>query len=111
MKKFLALLNAPLASFDRALKMPKEDMGPAMEAWNTWMAAHKKDLIDPGAPVGKSMKVTPAGAEKFRNQVGGYMVVQAKSLEEAAKLFGKGHPHYMLENAWVEVTEILPMDM
>ena len=36
-------------------------------------------------------------------------MVQAESADEAAKMFGKDHPHLRMPGAWIEIIEIMPM--
>src|SRR5258708_6929718 len=104
MKKFLALYLAPTASFEQAMQGTPEDMKEGMAVWNTWMSENKKAIVDDGAPLGKTKKVTPEGASDFKNNIGGYMVVQAESFDDATKLF-EDHPHYLIEGGWIEIME------
>lgn len=100
---------APLASFDKAMKTPPEEMKGSMDAWNEWMEKNKEALVDMGAPLGKTKKVTADGVSDVRNMLGGYSVLQAGSLSDAAKLFEKDHPHFTMEGGWVEVVEFVDM--
>lgn len=109
MKKYLVLYMAPLASFDKAMKTPPEEMKGSMDAWNEWMEKNKEALVDMGAPLGKTKKVTTEGATDTRNMLGGYSIMQAGSLADAAKLFGEDHPHFGMEGGWVEVVEFVDM--
>jgi hypothetical protein len=110
MKKFMVLYMAPAATFEKMMR----DSTPAqqqegMAAWMTWMNAHQKDIVDGGAPLGKSMRIDAGGSSAIRNDLGGYTIVQADTIEGAAKLFGKDHPHLQMPGTWIEVTEIMPM--
>ena len=80
------------------------------KAWMTWMEG-KKSMIEPGAPLGKTMRATAAGVESARNNIGGYSIVQASSHEEAAKLFMDNPMLMGMPEASVEVMEIMPMPM
>ena len=108
MKKYLVLYMAPTESFEKALKADPDEMKKGMEEWNVWMEKNKVAIVDIGAPVGKTKKVDPSGASDMRNNVGGFSIVQAESLEEAAKLF-ENHGHFQMGGGWVEVMEFVDM--
>ena len=61
-----------------------------------------------GAPLGKALKVTPAGASPTRNDLGGYSFMQAESKEALAELM-KDHPHFMMADGTIEIVDLLPM--
>lgn len=113
MKKFLAVFVAPIASYDKmkaemATKSP-EELKKGMDGWMAWMERHKAEIIDPGAPVGSAKRVTEGGnIEDTRNEIGGYMLIQANSADEAAAIF-KDSPHFGFSDGAVEVMEIMQM--
>ena len=110
MKKFMVLYMAPVAEFQKAMKSSTpEQQKQAMKDWMTWMNANQKAIADGGAPLGKTTRIDTKGVSAATNDVGGYSIVQADSNEEAAKLFGKDHPHFTMPGAWIEITEIMPM--
>jgi len=109
MKKYLALYMASGADFERMMKeATPEQRKQGMDAWGKWGDKHKREIVEMGAPVGKTKKVTKAGVEAMKNQVGGYTIVQANSHDEAAKIFSDS-AHFMMPGAWVEVMEIMEM--
>jgi hypothetical protein len=110
MKKFLVLYMAPYAVMQEMMKTMSEADGQAeMDAWMKWSDAHKTSIVDMGAPLGKTKKVAASGASDTHNDLGGYSIVQANSADDAAKLFGKDHPHFKMRGATVEVVEIMAM--
>ena len=85
--------------------MSSEDMKKSMEEWTEWMKA-KGGVVDMGAFLGKTMKVTPTGVEPMRNEIGGYSIIEAESHEEASKKM-QDSPHFkMMPGGWIEVMEI-----
>lgn len=99
----------PVASIEKMMKeMSPEKRKEGMEEWGKWMQAHKKSIVDMGAPLGKNKRVTAAGASDVRNEVAGYSIVEAESQDEAAKLFSD-NPHFKMDGAYVDILEILPM--
>jgi hypothetical protein len=108
MKKFLVLYEAPLTSFEQAMKAPPEQQKAGMDAWMAWAGKASKALVDMGAPLGPSLKVTPAGISPTRNTLGGYSIMQGESKEQVAELL-KGHPHFMMKDGFIEVVELMPM--
>jgi hypothetical protein len=110
MKKFMVFYKAPTAEFQKAMKsFTPEQQKQSTKDWMTWMNANQKSLADGGAPLGKTTRVDPKGVSASSNDIGGYSIVQANSPEEAAKLFGKDHPHFTMPGAWIEITEVMPM--
>jgi len=108
MKKFLVLYKAPIASFDQMMKATPEQQKAGMDAWTTWGKKAAASLVDMGAPLGKTLKVTPAGPSPTRNDLGGYSIMQAESKEALAEVL-KGHPHFMMSDGFIEIVEIMPM--
>jgi hypothetical protein len=108
MKKFLILYRAPLTSFDQMMKATPEQQKAGMDAWAAWGQKAQKALVDMGAPLGKTLKVTPAGASPTRNDLGGFSIMQGESKEAVAELL-KGHPHFMMPDGFIEITELLPV--
>jgi hypothetical protein len=108
MKKFLVLYRAPIASFDQMMKATPEQQKAGMEAWMAWSKKAAPSIVDMGAPLGKSLKVTPTGASATRNDLGGYSIMQAESKEALGETL-KGHPHFMMPEGTIEVVELMPM--
>ena len=107
MKKFLVLYKAPIASFEQMKKATPEQQKAGMEAWMTW-SKKSASIVDMGAPLGKSLRVTPGGASAVANDLGGYSVLQAESKEALAESL-KDHPHFMTPKGIIEVIEIMPI--
>jgi len=110
MKKFMVLYMASGAEFEKMMKnSTPEQQKKGMDAWMKWMGKNKKSLVDGGAPLGKTKRVDAKGASNTKNEVGGYSIVQARSHDDAAKMFGKDHPHLRMPGAWIEIVEIMPI--
>jgi hypothetical protein len=112
MKKYLAVFVAPIEGYDKMKEAfesrTPEEKQQEMDAWMKWMEKHKANIADQGAPVGSAKRVTESGITDTRNEIGGYMVIQAESHEEAAGLFDDS-PHFGVEGGAVEVMEMLEM--
>ena len=83
MTKFMAIYHG-----GRMPATPEEGQ-KTMAAWNSWISKAGKALVDPGNPVGKSSTVGVDGklsAGGGSNPTMGYSILQAASLEDAAKL-------------------------
>ena len=110
MNKFMVLYMANGAEFERMMKSSTpEQQKKGMDAWMKWMNANKTSIVEGGAPLGKTKRVDLNGASNTKNEIGGYSIVQAGSHDEAAKIFGKDHPHLQMPGAWIEIVEIMPM--
>jgi hypothetical protein len=108
MTKFLALyLGAPDGQ-DPA--PPSQDtIAKGMTAWGAWMAQHAAAVVDTGGPLGKTKTASKAGISDTRNNVAGYVIVEASSHEAAVRMF-EGHPHFAIfPGDSVEVMECLPI--
>jgi len=113
MKTFLAVyLGAPesfakWAQLSDAERAEREAAG--IKAWHAWVEHHKDSIVDIGGPLGKTLKVSPAGTAPTRNHLTGYTVVRAESHDAAARLFEK-HPHFIdFPGDAAEIMQILPI--
>src|SRR5581483_3967017 len=108
MKKFLVLYKAPAASFAQMMKATPEQQKAGMDAWMAWGRKASSSIVDMGAPLGKSLRVTTAGAAPTTNDLGGYSILQAESKEALAETL-KGHPHFMTPDGSIEIVEVMAM--
>ena len=80
-----------------------------MAAWKAWAEKNQSSIVDQGAPLGKTKRITAEGIADSRNNIGAHTVVQAESQEAAARLFEQ-HPHFAIfPGDGVEVMECLSM--
>lgn len=113
MKHFLAIFTGSPAAMeawkdlDAATREAREKAG--MQAWQQWATTHAAAIVDHGAPLGKTKRITSDGIADTRNAMAAYTVVKAESHEAAATLF-ENHPHFAIfPGDGVEVMECLPM--
>jgi transcription antitermination factor NusG len=115
MKKFLAvyigtataLEKAQWNTMDPAKRKDVEARG--IKAWTEWMMVHREAVVEQGSPLGKTKKIDPRGIADIRNNLVGYVAVQAESHEAAAKMF-ENHPHFTIfPGDSVEIMECLPL--
>jgi hypothetical protein len=109
MKRFMALyVGAPDAfekwnALDENVRKDRETRG--MQAWGAWMDKHKAVIVDSGGPLGKTKRADANGVSDIRNAIGGYIIVEAETHEDAAKLFEQ-HPHFAILPG--DAVEIMP---
>jgi hypothetical protein len=108
MKKFLVLYKASAAAFEQAMKSTPEQQKAGMDQWTAWSKKAGPSIVDMGAPLGKSLRVTPKGSSPTTNDLGGYSILQAESKEALAKTL-EGHPHFMMGESSIEIVELMPM--
>ena len=108
MKKFLVLYKASAAAFAEVMQASPEQQKKGMDEWTKWGEKASKSIVDMGAPLGKAMLVTSAGAKPVTNDLGGYSVLQGESKEAVAESL-KGHPHFQMKDSSIEVVELMPM--
>ena len=109
MKKFLVLYKAPTSSFEQMQKSTPEQQKAGMEAWMAWSKKAATSIVDMGAPLGKSLRVTKSGvATPTTNDLGGFSIMQGESKEALAESL-KGHPHFMMPEGSIDIVELMPM--
>jgi hypothetical protein len=108
MKKFLALYKAPMSSFEQMRKATPEQQKAGMEAWMAWMKKSSASIVDMGAPLGQSVRITKGGTSPATNELGGFSILQGESKEALAETL-KGHPHFMMPDGFIELVELRPM--
>jgi hypothetical protein len=107
-KKFLVVYMADIAAFERMrTESTPEQQKAGMAAWMKWMSENQAAIVERGAPVGKTKRITASGVSDVRNEISGYSVVQAESHEAAAALYTKDFPHLQIPGGWIEVMEIM----
>lgn len=106
MKKFLVLYRAPTASFDQMMKATPEQQKVGMDAWMAWGKKAAASIVDMGAPLGRALKVTPAGPSPTRNDLGGFTIMQGESKEALAALM-KDHPHFLTPDGFIEIVDMM----
>ena len=113
MKRYMAVFTgtpdsmARWQALDEGERKRREAEG--MQAWKQWAEKLGGTIVDQGAPLGRTKRVTREGIADVRNNLAAYTVVQAESQEAAAKLF-EDHPHFTLfPGEGVEIMECLPI--
>jgi len=96
MPRFLAVYTLKpedLASFRRLSKAEQDAVDvEGLAQWMAWEERHAAFILDRGAMVGKTTRVTKHGIAEATNPFCGYLVVEAATAEAAAQLF-QDHPH------------------
>ena len=115
MKKFMAVYTGSPAALDKYTKQfPDPEQRKAqeqkgMDAWKNWATKHGKSIVDHGAPLGRTKRVSKDGIADIRNNLAAYTILEAASHEDAAKMF-LDHPHFTIfPGDGVEIMECLPM--
>lgn len=114
MKTFVAIYVGTPEAMERSgwLAMSdsrkEERQRAGIEAWGRWVEANQEAIVDVGAPLGKTKKVSAAGLSDSNNNMAAYTIVRAPTHEAAARLF-EGHPHFTIfPGDSVEIMECMP---
>lgn len=99
---------APRESVRTFMSKPAEDIKAASMEWVQWAKDHQSSIVDEGSPLNKTKRVDAKGVSDAKNEITGYTIIQAASLEAAADVL-KGHPATKFENGWIEILESVPM--
>lgn len=108
MTKFLVLYNSPVPAAEMMANATPEEAKAGMDAWMAWAQRNGDSLVDFGLPLGSSMHVETGSASPGSIQATGFSVVQAESLDSAAKML-EDHPHLQTQGGTIDVLECLPM--
>jgi hypothetical protein len=115
MQRFLAIYIGTEAALEASQwkKLDEEKRraldAAGVKAWEAWGTAHAGAIVDQGSPLGKTKRASPQGISAIKNNITGYVIVEAASHEAAAKLF-ENHPHFTIfPGDSVEIMECLPL--
>jgi hypothetical protein len=113
MKNFLAVYLGNPAAMSEWNALPEnvksERQAAGIKAWHAWVDRHRSRIVETGAPLGKTKRVSKAGIADVRNNMTAYTVVSAETHDEAAKLF-ENHPHFTIfPGESIEIMECLPI--
>ncbi|OGM32670.1 hypothetical protein A2803_01260 [Candidatus Woesebacteria bacterium RIFCSPHIGHO2_01_FULL_44_21] len=109
MKKFIVIYHAPASAAQKMANVSPEDAKKGMEPWFAWKEKVGSGMVDMGTPLGNGMVVTKDGTHASENEVVGYTILQANSMDEAVEML-KGHPHLdWVDGCSIEVHESLPL--
>lgn len=97
MPRFLAVYTIKPDAVARFRALPKSEQDAidavGLKQWTEWQDRNAASFPDRGGMVGKTIRVTEDGIAPAVNQFCGYIVVEAETIEAAARLFEK-HPHF-----------------
>ena len=113
MKNFLAIYLGSESSGSNWNKLDEkirqDRLSAGLKAWGDWMVTHKASVVVEGNPLGKTKRTASQGIADIRNNLTGYVIVQAESHEAAARMF-ENHPHFTIfPGDAVEIMECLPI--
>lgn len=98
MPRFLAVYTMKPENVVCFRAMPKAEQdavdAAGLPQWVAWEKANAASFHDRGM-VGKTKRVNKDGIADAQNDICGYVVVEAESIDAAAKLF-EGHPHFTI---------------
>lgn len=97
MTRFLAAYTMKPEDLVRFRAMPKQEQDAVdtigLKQWGEWEERNAASIPDGGGMVVKTLRVTKDGVAAAQNTFCGYIVVEAESIEAAARLF-EGLPHF-----------------
>ena len=113
MKNFLAIYlgsGSSRSTWDKLDERARQDrMSAGLKAWGDWMVTHKAAVVAEGGPLGKTKRTSSQGVADIKNNLTGYVIVQAESHAAAARMF-ENHPHFTIfPGDSVEIMECLPI--
>jgi hypothetical protein len=112
-KKFLVLYRSEgalsgVSVAEMFAKATPEQLQAGMAAWKAWHDSAAGAVSDLGAPLGGSTTLAGGAASSSPTAITGYSFLQAATMEDAVALL-KGHPHFHMPGASVQILECLSM--
>lgn len=112
MKNFLAIFTGSSVSMDGFMRLDEatgtQRTQEGIKAWHVWVEKNQASIVDNGAPLGRTKRVTQDGIDDICNAISSYTVVKAEPYEPAAAMF-VGHPHFtVFPGDGVEIMECMP---
>jgi hypothetical protein len=99
MPRFLAVYMMNPEAIPRFRTLPKSEQdaidAAGVPKWVEWEKQNAPHFPDRGGMVGKTLRVSKDGIAPASNDICGYLVVEAPTIEDAAKLF-ENHPHFTI---------------
>lgn len=97
MPRFLAVYTMEPEAVVRFRSLPKPEQdaidAAGLKRWVEWEEKNAASFADRGGMVGKTTRVTKDGIAEAANPFCGYIVVEADTIDAAARLF-ENHPHF-----------------
>jgi hypothetical protein len=96
MSRFLAVYTMKpedLAAFRARPRSEQDEIDRVgLKAWEEWEKRNAAAIVATDVMVGKTRRVTRSGIADARNQIAGFLVVEAADIAAAAALY-QDHPH------------------
>lgn len=96
MPRFLAIYTLQPEDLAKFRAMPKAEQdridAEGLPLWKEWEKKFEGSIPNGGGMVGKTLRVSRTGTAPATNTICGYLVVEAETIEAAARIF-EGHPH------------------
>src|SRR5438128_8337611 len=108
MTKYLVLYSSPMSAAEMMASSSPEERQAGMDAWMAWAQRTGNALADFGMPLGSSVHIEDGSSAPGSAEVSGYSIVEADSLDAAAKML-EDHPHLHTPGGAIDVHEFLPM--
>lgn len=97
MPRFLAVYTMKPEDLARFRSLPKSEQNAidavGLQQWTDWEERNAALFPDRGGMVGRTTRVTRDGIADAVNPFCGYIVVEADTIDAAARLF-ENHPHF-----------------
>ncbi len=96
MPRFVAVYtmrSEDVAAFRARPKSEQDAIDNAgLKAWEEWRERNAAAIVTTDVMVGKTRRVTKSGISDARNEIAGFVIVEAADITAAAALF-EDHPH------------------
>ncbi len=96
MPRFVAVYTMKPEDFAAFSALPKSEQEAidraGLKAWNEWCRRNAAAIVAADVMVGTTRRVTKSGIADARNQIAGFVIVEAADIDSAASLF-QDHPH------------------
>lgn len=99
MPHFLAVYTMTPEDLSHFRERPEDEQNAiddeGLPAWEAWEKAHADMIVDKGGMVGGTLRASPTGIAPAQNDICGYIVIEADTIDAAASIF-EDHPHFSI---------------
>ena len=89
------------------IQKQSKELGEKMMAW---MEKHKASFVGEMVALGKNTRMNKEGAQPLSNDLNGFHIIEANSVEEVIEMF-KDNPHFDIPTSYLDIMEVPHMGM
>jgi hypothetical protein len=105
MGRYIVSYYAPLSVRERFAQATPAEAMAGMQLWVDWAAKLGPNLLDPGRPFGRAVKLTKSGASGADSNIVGMSILAAPSMDAALAMVADHHHLHWAPDCEITVHE------